>query len=112
MSHIGCLEGSEAEVRANSTKAVAAFEWPAASIDPTKLTHWLLDKFVQQGGRLYTHCQVTDIQKPELGDMDDEGAVDLCWKVLTTRGSIIAWDIVHCTNAYASYVSPIAETFE
>lgn len=78
----------------------AAYAWNAASSHPAKLAHWLLSAAIERRVELYMHCRVEKIERSAKGDD---------WDVCTPRGVITASNVVHCTNAYASYLLPQLE---
>ena len=89
-------KGDEAKKRTGVPTALTAWEWPAASIHPAKLTQWMLASVVERGCKFWTHCPVTAITRGEDGK----------WNVHSPRGIILAQKIVHCTNAYAGVLLP------
>jgi glycine/D-amino acid oxidase-like deaminating enzyme len=93
--HLRVYEGQDAVQRTGIHGALAAYEWPAASIHPAKLTHWLLSNVIRRGCRLWTHCPVSEVTK------EGEG-----WRVHTPRGIVISQKVVHCTNVYAGALLP------
>jgi len=105
VSHVRFYEGAEAREKTKVQSAVAAYEWPAGSSHPAKLTQWILSDVIRRGVRLFTHCPATDIL-PHKGDV--QGAR---WDVETPRGTIGAETVVHCTNAYSPYLLPELSTF-
>lgn len=97
LSHVRFYEGDKAKTKTGVQSTVAAYEWPAGSIHPAKLAQWLLSSVIEKGARLWTHCPATSITRssPTSG-----------WDIHTPRGSIAAEQVIHCTNAYASYLLP------
>ena len=87
--------GDEAKKRTRFNGPLAVYEWPAASIHPVKLTHWLLKNIIGRGVEFRTHCPVTSIT---------EGARTGKWDVHTSHGVVSADRVAHCTNAYAGYL--------
>lgn len=99
LSHVKVFDGDEARAKTGITDAVAAYEWPAGSSHPAKLTQWLLNAVIEKGCKLFTHCPVTEVApSPATGSS--------CWDVTTPRGTITASTVIHCTNAYASLLLP------
>ena len=107
VSHVNVYEGDDARTRTRVDKAVAAYEWRAGSSHPAKLSQWLLSQVVSKGARLWTHCPATKISKHQSTSMSDASR----WDVETPRGIIAAGTVIHCTNAYASYLLPQLSTF-
>lgn len=107
VSHVKCFEGDDAKARTKVEEAVAAYEWPAGSSHPAKLTQWLLATVISKGARLWTHCPALNVTRLESDDREDHSR----WIVQTARGTITAENIVHCTNAYAAYLLPKLSTF-
>ena len=107
VSHVQYFEGDEARKRTKVKDAVAAYEWPAGSSHPAKLTQWLLSSVVSKGVGLWTHCPVTAVSRHQPGSHSDQSR----WVAHTPRGTIAADTIVHCTNAYASYLLPQLSNF-
>lgn len=101
LSHVCLFKGEEAESKTGVQNTVAAYEWPAASIHPAKLAQWLLASVIEEGARLWTHCPVTSITPSSTSG----------WDIHTPRGFILADQVVHCTNAYASYLLPQLQGF-
>ena len=107
VSHVKFFEGSEAESRTRVKETVAAYEWPAGSSHPAKLTQWVLSEVVSKGVRLWTHCPATSVSK-----IPTSGAPkSALWEVSTPRGTVASETVVHCTNAYASYLLPQLSNF-
>ncbi|OJJ45107.1 hypothetical protein ASPZODRAFT_168187 [Penicilliopsis zonata CBS 506.65] len=97
VSHI--VQYTDGEIVETKTKvkgAVGAYEWPAASIHPAKLTQFLLQSVVDRKVRLFTFCPATEISKR----MDTNIFLQQ-WDIHTPRGTITAEKIIHCTNAHA-----------
>ncbi|KHN95593.1 FAD dependent oxidoreductase [Metarhizium album ARSEF 1941] len=90
---VKCWYGAAAEERSSCPGAAAAYEWPAASVHPMKLVHWILHHVIEQGVQLWTHCLVEKIRQDGAG-----------LHVQTSRGVVSAEKVVHCTNAYAGGV--------
>jgi glycine/D-amino acid oxidase-like deaminating enzyme len=101
VSHVKFYSGEEAVTRTGIRNVTAAYEWPAGSSHPAKLAQWLLSASIERGVTLFTHCPVTKVEKSAVG----EGLWDVC----TPRGGITTSNVVHCTNAYASYLLPQLE---
>ncbi|KAJ5708777.1 hypothetical protein N7493_010111 [Penicillium malachiteum] len=99
-SHIKFYEGEDAKRETRVPNALCAYESPAASNHPGKLVQWILNDFISKGGRLWTHCPATRIIRAE------DSTASLRWNVSTSRGIVAAETVVHCTNAYASYLLP------
>lgn len=103
VSHVKFSEGGEARKRTGVKDAVAAYEWPAASVHPAKLAQWLLTAAINRGVTLFTHCPVSKVERSSGGDEKE-------WQVHTPRGTVTASTVVHCTNAYASLLLPRLES--
>ncbi|KAH7128930.1 FAD dependent oxidoreductase [Dactylonectria macrodidyma] len=99
ISHIKFYEDEQAKSRTRVPGAVCAYEWPAASNHPGKLCQWVLNDFIQKGGKLWTHCPATEISKLQ-------GSGSMRWETQTPRGIIASETIIHCTNAYAAFLLP------
>lgn len=108
VSHVRYFEGEEARTRTKVQTALAAYEWPAGSSHPAKLVQWLLERLVEKGVRLWTHCPAQAVE-PHEGSCATGATAR--WDVLTPRGKISAFVVVHCTNAYAAYLLPHLSTF-
>ncbi|KAJ5690739.1 hypothetical protein N7462_005131 [Penicillium macrosclerotiorum] len=104
ISHIKVYEGDEA--RARIPDAVAAYEWPAGSSHPAKLTQFLLQSVIERGARLITFCPASEV-KPS--SKTDNGAN--LWDVHTPRGIITCEKIIHCTNAHAALLLPELDNY-
>ncbi|KAJ5256894.1 hypothetical protein N7478_012998 [Penicillium angulare] len=102
-SHIQYYEGHQAKEKTRIPDALAAYEWPAGSINPAKLTHFLLQSVTEKGVQLYTFCAATALKK-------NESAPHL-WDVHTVRGTVTAGKIIHCTNAHAALLLPQLEPY-
>jgi glycine/D-amino acid oxidase-like deaminating enzyme len=98
ISHIRFYEGKEAQKKTRVKGAICAYEWPAGSSHPAKLSQWLLKKVVSDGVTLLTHCPVTEVKRCDLPDV--------MWEVCTSRGQIITPTVIHCTNAHAGLLLP------
>ena len=107
VSHVNVYEGDEARNRTRVRDAVSAYEWPAGSSNPARLTQWLLSAVIQKGVLLWTHCPATDIAKIDSGKSTSAER----WAVSTPQGRIATTTVIHCTNAYASYLLPQLSTF-
>ena len=101
VGHVKVFNGEEAKQRTRVPDAVAAYEWPAGSSHPAKLAQWLLSSVISQGARLWTHCPAIKVNKADTNR----------WDVETSRGTISAEKVIHCTNAYAAALLPQLSTF-
>lgn len=101
ISHVKFHDGDEAKTKTRVPDAICAYEWPAASNHPAKLTHWVLNDIISKGARLWTHCPVTQIVKYQ-----GSSQPDLRWMAHTSRGVVAAETVIHCTNAYAAFLLP------
>ncbi|KAJ6024137.1 hypothetical protein N7540_004934 [Penicillium herquei] len=103
ISHIKFYEGDEAKDKTGIPDAVAAYEWPAGSSHPAKLTQFLLQSVIERGVQLFTFCPAnaitTNQSSPHL------------WDICTHRGMATAEKIIHCTNANAALLLPQLESF-
>ncbi|KAI9842552.1 MAG: hypothetical protein M1837_007065 [Sclerophora amabilis] len=112
VSHVQFYEREEARAKTRVKNAVAAYEWPAASSHPAKLAQWLIRDVVSKGVRLFTHCPVTKVQKAtssestQTASLQQEASTRQLWNVFTPRGSVTTPTVIHCTNAYASFLLP------
>ncbi|KAJ5366465.1 hypothetical protein N7541_000406 [Penicillium brevicompactum] len=97
VSQVRVWEGEEAQSRTRVRSALRAYEWPAASNNPAKLVQWILSDVVGKGAGLWTHCPVDEIVRGRGGGG---------WEVHTSRGTVVAETVVHCTNAYAGSLVP------
>lgn len=104
VSHVLFHEGADARERTRVKGAVAAYEWPAASSHPARLTQWLLKDVVSKGVKLFTHCPATAVtrSRPAHGFPGD----DIIWQVTTPRGIVDTPRVIHCTNAHAALLLP------
>lgn len=100
ISHIRFYEGKEAQEKTRVKSAICAYEWPAGSTHPAKLTQWLLKKVVSEGVQLSTHCPVTKVKRADSSDSKD------LWQVCTSRGVVTTPIVIHCTNAHAGFLLP------
>ncbi|KAK2776022.1 hypothetical protein FQN53_002916 [Emmonsiellopsis sp. PD_33] len=105
-SHINIYEGKEAESKSGIRGAIAAYQWPAASIHPAKLAHFLLQTAVSQGVRLFTFCPATQVTQNNKSSSQAQ-----LWDVHTPRGTITASKIIHCTNAHAALLLPTLDPY-
>lgn len=96
LDHIRFHGGVDAKKRTGVRDALTAWEWPAATIHPVKLTQWLLSYSIDRGCKLFTHCPVTQITRGE----------NEAWDLHTSRGVVFAERVIHCTNAYAGSLLP------
>jgi glycine/D-amino acid oxidase-like deaminating enzyme len=96
-SHINFYEGEEAQQKTRVPGAIVAYEWPAGSSHPAKLSQFLLHTVISKGTKLFTFCPATDVQaSSNLG----------LWDVHTSRGVTTAEKVIHCTNAHAALLLP------
>jgi glycine/D-amino acid oxidase-like deaminating enzyme len=102
-SHIKFYDGEEAQQKTRIPGAVAAYEWPAGSSHPAKLTQFLLQAVISKGARLFTFCPATEVVQRTLDPV--------LWDVHTPRGTIAAEKIIHCTNAHAAQLLPALDPF-
>ncbi len=78
--------------------AIAAHRWPAATLNPAKLTLAIHTLNVSLGGySLYAYVPVHAVTQADDG---------LSWSVMTNRGSVKANKVVFATNAYSQAVVP------
>lgn len=98
VSHITFYEGVEAQKRTGVKEAVSAYEWPAGSSHPAKLAQFLLSRAITKGARLFTHCPALKVTS----SLTDEKS----WDVETSRGTLTAETVVHCTNAFVGHLLP------
>ena len=78
--------------------AVAAHRWPAATLNPAKLTLAIHTLNQSLGGySLYAFAPVHSVEHS-----DDEAH----WTVMTSRGSVKASKVVFATNAYSQALLP------
>lgn len=101
LSHVRFYEEEEARERTGVKNTLCAYEWPAGSIHPAKLAHWLLTGSIEKGAGLFTHCPATSVAKSV-----SSSARETFWDIVTPRGTITASTVVHCTNAYLSHLLP------
>ena len=107
VSHVRFFDGDEAKQRTKVKDAIAAYEWPAGSSHPAKLTQWLLTSVIAKGVKLWTHCPAEALKKHNPQEQADRSR----WIIDTPRGQIAAETVVHCTNAYASHLLPQLSKF-
>ncbi|KAK4499542.1 hypothetical protein PRZ48_010058 [Zasmidium cellare] len=106
VAHVKVWEDEDAKRKTQVKDALLAYEWPAGSSHPAKLAQWILTKLVEDGVGLWTHCPATEVIRSGAGP--DYAAE---WDVQTPRGTVSAEKVVHCTNAYASYLLPELASF-
>lgn len=104
ISHVRFHEGDDARERTRVKGAVAAYEWPAGSSHPAKLTHWLLKDVVSKGVRLFTHCPATAITQSQA--LDETQNSHMLWQISTPSGIVGTPTVIHCTNAHAALLLP------
>ena len=81
--------------------AIGGYKWPAATLNPAKLTLGIHTLNTQQGGcELYAYAPVHSVSQAEDGES---------WSVKTPRGSVKAGKVVFATNAYSQAVVPELE---
>ncbi|KAJ5712575.1 hypothetical protein N7493_009043 [Penicillium malachiteum] len=102
ISHIKLYEGDEAKEKTGIPDTVAAYEWPAGSSHPAKLTQFLLQAVIDCGVQLFTFCPSTAITT-------NQSSPHL-WDVHTPRGIVTAEKVIHCTNAHAALLLPQLES--
>ncbi|KAJ5638543.1 hypothetical protein N7528_000933 [Penicillium herquei] len=102
ISHIKFYEGDEAKEKTGIPDTVAAYEWPAGSSHPAKLTQFLLQSVIDCGVQLFTFCPASAITT-------NQSSLHL-WDVHTPRGIVTAEKIIHCTNAHAALLLPQLES--
>ncbi|OWZ66298.1 hypothetical protein AYX14_02526 [Cryptococcus neoformans] len=102
VSHIKYFEGADAKKVARSPRAIAAYQWPAASLNPSKLCYAVHRVNLSLGAKLFTWTPVTNVT--EASSSDEDGAYK--WKVETSRGSIVTKKVVYATNGYTSLILP------
>ncbi|ETS75317.1 hypothetical protein PFICI_12261 [Pestalotiopsis fici W106-1] len=100
-SHIKFHDAEDAKVKTRVPDVICAYEWPAGSVHPAKLTQWVLDDVINQGAQLWTYCAATAV-KPHV----DPGSSGLRWDIHTPRGVLAAETVIHCANAYSAYLLP------
>lgn len=105
-SHITVYKDAAAKAKSRSPAAVAAYEWPAGSNHPGKLTQWILSDCIKKGARLWTHCPAVKINRHK-----PTSASAFRWDIHTPRGILNAQTIVHCTNAWAAFLLPQLSDF-
>ena len=103
VSHVKYYEGKEAQEKTRIPAAVAAYEWPAGSSHPAKLSQFLLQSVIEKGVKLFTFCPATEVKRNE----SEPGL----WNVYTPRGVVTAEKIIHCTNAHAALLLPHLEPY-
>jgi glycine/D-amino acid oxidase-like deaminating enzyme len=101
VSHIMFYTGEEAKMKTRNSDTICAYEWPAGSTHPAKLTQWVLEDFIKKGGKLWTYCPANKIV-----GIQDSGIEGKRWEIHTPRGTIVTETVIHCTNAYAPALLP------
>lgn len=96
LSHVKLYEGKDAATRTGIKQTVSAYEWPAGSSHPAKLSQWLLTQSIAKGATLFTHCPALKISK--------SSAVESWWDIETPKGIITAETVVHCSNGFAGHL--------
>lgn len=102
-SHIKYHEGDRAQQRTRVPGAISAYEWPAGSSHPAKLAQFLLQAVISKGTKLFTFCPATEIKANDTAPN--------AWNVYTSRGTIVAEKVIHCTNAHAALLLPQLEAY-
>lgn len=102
VSHIKYFEGEDAKKLTRSPRAIAAYQWPAASLNPSKLCYAIHRLNLSLGVKLFTWTPVTNVTQAL--SSGEDGAYK--WKVQTSRGSIIAKKVVYATNGYTNLILP------
>lgn len=81
--------------------AIGAYKWPAATLNPAKLTLGIHTLNMERGGyELYAFAPVHSVTQAEDGKS---------WTVTTPRGSVKAGKVVFATNAYSQAIVPELE---
>jgi glycine/D-amino acid oxidase-like deaminating enzyme len=81
--------------------AIGAYKWPAATLNPAKLTLGIHTLNIEKGGyELYSFAPVHSVTQTEA---EDE------WTVTTPRGSVKTGKVVFATNAYSQAIVPELE---
>jgi len=101
VSQVQYYDGEEAKEKTGVKDTIAAYEWPAGSIHPAKLTQWLLSDVLEKGVRMWTHCPVMSVDQGQASN----------WNVMTPRGLVSSHIVIHCTNAYAAALVPQLSRF-
>ncbi|ORY27107.1 FAD dependent oxidoreductase [Naematelia encephala] len=98
VSSVAKLEGAAAKEVCRSPDCIAAFQWPAATLNPSKLCYAVHRACFSLGGySLFTHTPVTSVVP---------GSVSKTWSVKTTRGAIQTAKVIYATNAYTKLLLP------
>ncbi|KAI1337604.1 FAD dependent oxidoreductase [Xylariaceae sp. FL0016] len=97
VSGIKVYAAEEARQRTGVKKALGAYEWEAGSSHPAKLAQWLLRSCVERGVEMFTHCPVISIS---------EAHEQHRRRLETSRGTLGAKTVIHCTNAHAAHLLP------
>ncbi|EXJ89830.1 hypothetical protein A1O3_02897 [Capronia epimyces CBS 606.96] len=106
VSHVKVYVGGEAQAKTRVKDAVAAYEWPAGSSHPAKLTQWILNSCVARGVKIFTHCPVSSITRAGSQTEKPDAATSSSWALHTPRGIIVTPTVIHCTNAHAGLLLP------
>ncbi|KAI3392022.1 hypothetical protein diail_6349 [Diaporthe ilicicola] len=96
LSHVKVYEGDDASKRTGIKETVSAYEWPAGSSHPAKLAQWLLTESITKGATLLTECPALKVSK--------SSAAEGRWDVETSKGTISAETVIHCTNGFAGHL--------
>lgn len=76
---------------------MTSYGWPAATLNPAQLTLSIHTDNLSLGGyELYSWAPVRQVVEADQGR----------WKVMTSRGSVIADKVVFATNAYSQALIP------
>ncbi|KAK8853409.1 hypothetical protein IAR55_004115 [Kwoniella newhampshirensis] len=110
LSHIKYHDAEEAKKVTRIPKALGAYEWPAASLNPAKLCyaiHHLNLLLAPEKYKLFTWTPVTSVTEASSSSQTEQDGYK--WVVKTTRGSVLAQRVVFATNGYTSLVLPEME---
>ncbi|EJD51150.1 FAD dependent oxidoreductase [Auricularia subglabra TFB-10046 SS5] len=98
VNHIKQYTGADVAKVTRVPQAVAAWEFPAASVHPAKLCQFFITSNIKNGLRLFTHTPCIGVEPAS----DDSGR----WVLRTPRGKIVADRVLHATNAFAPVLLP------
>ncbi|TYJ58943.1 hypothetical protein B9479_000377 [Cryptococcus floricola] len=108
VSHIKYYEGEEAQKITRSPRALAAYEWPAASVNPAQLCYAIHRLNIALGAKLFSWTPVTSCisSSPTALDKGEESEDGYRWKIMTPRGQVLTKKVVWATNGYTNLVLP------
>lgn len=96
-------QAAETREKFKAPDALGAISYPGATLSAYKLVRGLLHLALRRGMNLQTNTPVLEIL-PAPSDLAD--ARERRWVIQTTRGQVLAENVVLATNAYTSHLYP------